>query len=55
MVPPPKGRQPASSGKGGSSRKKKNSQPTQRTPQQRVKVIGADGKVSWIWRDWPTK
>ncbi|MFE6222966.1 hypothetical protein [Streptomyces sp. NPDC057854] len=49
MAPPSPGKQPAS------ARRKKNSQPTQRSPQQRVKVVGADGKVTWIWRPWPTK
>ena len=32
-------------------RKKKESQPTQVNPNGvRVKVIGADGKVRWIWQ-----
>lgn len=33
-------------------RKKKNPQPTQRPPMQRVKVIGRDGKVRWVWQPW---
>lgn len=31
---------------------KKTKQPTQKTPQQRIKVLGANGKFRFEWRDW---
>lgn len=51
---PPKKKTPATTG-GTEKKKKKQKQPTQRTPQQRVKIIGADGKVRWEWREWPPR
>jgi hypothetical protein len=33
-------------------KKKKNSQPTQKAPMQRVKILGADGKTRFEWRPW---
>ena len=38
--------------KSGSSRSKKNSQPTQRPPMQRVMVLGANQKIRFEWRPW---
>lgn len=38
------------SNKGGA--KKHSKQPTQRTPQQRVAVMGPTGKIRFEWRDW---
>lgn len=35
---------------GPAKRKQKN--PTQKTPQQRVMVLAANGKTHMIWRDW---
>lgn len=34
------------------SRRKSGKQPTQKTPQQRVLIIGPDGKRRFDWRDW---
>ncbi|MFF8831306.1 hypothetical protein [Streptomyces sp. NPDC015131] len=48
MTPQPK-KPEAGKGEG---RKRKTKQPTQRPPMQRIKVIGADGKVRWDWRPW---
>ncbi|WP_177204461.1 hypothetical protein [Streptomyces sp. CC53] len=45
---PPKPKKPAE----GEGRKKKKKGPTQVSPMQRVKVIGADGKVRFVWRPW---
>lgn len=47
---PPKPKQPASSSSSG--KKKKQKQPTQRPPMQRIKIVGADGKIRWEWRPW---
>lgn len=38
------------SSKGG--RKRKSNQPTQKTPMQRVAVMGPTGKVRMEWRPW---
>lgn len=40
------------SAKKASRRKSGKQQPTQKTPQQRVKILGADGKIRFDWRDW---
>jgi hypothetical protein len=45
----PKASTPASSKGGG---KKKNKQPTQKPPMQRVRVIGPTGKARMEWREW---
>ncbi len=55
MAPPPKGKPQPAASTTKANRRKKGKQPTQRTPQQRVKVVGADGKVRWEWREWPSK
>lgn len=47
---PPKKKTPATTG-GTEKKKKKQKQPTQVNPNgQRVKVIGANGRVRWEWR-----
>lgn len=40
----------ASASKGGA--KKHNKQPTQKTPMQRVAVMGPTGKIRFEWRPW---
>lgn len=54
MSPPPPQKKPAPQGKGAGKggKAKKTKQPTQRPPMQRVKVLGADGKIRWEWRAW---
>ncbi len=47
---PKKGQQPAKGGKSGKHNKKK--QPTQKTPMQRVLVMGPTGKTRLEWRPW---
>lgn len=37
-------------GKGG--RNKHSKQPTQKTPMQRVAVMGPTGKIRFEWREW---
>lgn len=48
---PKKGQQPS---KGSSSKGKHNNkkQPTQKTPMQRVAVMGPTGKLRFEWRPW---
>jgi len=54
MPPPQKKSVPNAGGKKGvaPSRAKKNAQPTQRPPMQRVMVLGKDLKIRWEWRPW---
>ncbi len=47
---PRKGAGSPGSSKTGKAKKVK--QPTQRPPQQRVMVLGANGKIRWEWRPW---
>lgn len=35
-----------------STKHRKAKGPAQRPPQQRVKILGANGKVRFEWRDW---
>jgi hypothetical protein len=52
---PPQKRKPVPSQSGGSKhagKHKKVKQPPQRPPQQRIKVLGANGKIRFEWRDW---
>lgn len=44
----PKTSAPAKKGKGG----RNNKQPTQKTPMQRVGVMGPTGKLRFEWRPW---
>lgn len=46
IPPKPSGRS------GGKGRSKKQKQPTQRPQQQRVMIMGANGKIRFEWRPW---
>lgn len=48
---PPKKKIPPSTSQS-KGRSKKNKQPTQKPPMQRIKILGADGKIRWEWREW---
>lgn len=48
-VSTPKTSAPAKKGSGGKHNKK---QPTQKTPMQRVAVMGPTGKLRFEWREW---
>lgn len=45
-------RKAAASPSKGKGRTKKSKQPTQRTPMQRVMVMGPTGKLRMEWRPW---
>lgn len=49
---PKKGMNSKATSSTGGKNKRGNKQPTQKTPMERVAVMGPSGKVRFVWRPW---